>query len=645
MASAGVSAVLSKEELFKLSWDGSKEGSKEGRKAALRTFRSLALHQGRQFKQSRKGGQEKVIMECTSCDAKATLRRAANVWRWREEETMLTHVNCVSQSKANAEDVANLQSVHHAITKGDCSAQLKEVQSHAASNGLNISTTGAHRAKRRILDEDETDYIRSYELIHPWLKDVATKNPNTEITFLRDEDGCFAAAGFVLGDVAEIIMKCGVPVTNLDGTFFDDGQYKGKLLIIESVLADGIRCPLGVLVHHSENKEAFQLLLNMLLRVPGMRQWLDSVDHTLISDRGSGLVPAVKACLKETKHVWCSDHLLRNAVDNSKRFHEEYWRRIVYAKTPMEFTDAISALEAVAPRAAEYIRNIPPETYQLDACCTAGIRKWGRSASTLVEGENGRLKAHKFRAGSPLNALAGALSIQLGVVTRLAKLVSSLPEKQILNKVAAEKFDEAHNRARICVVEATANPFVYIVKQMEMKEDSKLRTIDLSAPFTRHGACVTCHQEMRPCEHLLACAYKCKETHGFFLPGVSSSDDFIKAVHHKTYLAQSVREAIAGKEVRLADSEMLVRWCLTMQQSQPSHIRRLKETRGSSKSASQAEAKTRRRRQQQRHHLLRHLLCCHRGTLPVRHPRCMGRHVWLCRLKLSLRQSALRVLC
>ena len=93
---------------------------------------------------------------------------------------------------------------------------------------------------------------------------------------------------------------------------------------------------------------------------------------------------------------------------------------------------------------------------------------------------------------------------------------------------------------------------------MEMKEDSKLRTIDLSAPFTRHGACVTCHQEMRPCEHLLACAYKCKETHGFFLPGVSSSDDFIKAVHHKTYLAQSVREAIAGKEVRLADSEMLV---------------------------------------------------------------------------------------
>ncbi|XRB06796.1 hypothetical protein NFJ02_29g67500 [Pycnococcus provasolii] len=173
MASAGVSAVLSKEELFKLSWDGSKEGSKEGRKAALRTFRSLALHQGRQFKQSRKGGQEKVIMECTSCDAKATLRRAANVWRWREEETMLTHVNCVSQSKANAEDVANLQSVHHAITKGDCSAQLKEVQSHAASSGLNISTTGAHRAKRRILDEDETDYIRSYELIHPWLKEAA----------------------------------------------------------------------------------------------------------------------------------------------------------------------------------------------------------------------------------------------------------------------------------------------------------------------------------------------------------------------------------------------------------------------------------------------------------------------------------------
>ena len=92
---------------------------------------------------------------------------------WREEETMLTHVSCVSQSKANAEDVANLQSVHHAITKGDCSAQLKEVQSHAASSGLNISTTGAHRAKRRILDEDETDYIRSYELIHPWLKEAA----------------------------------------------------------------------------------------------------------------------------------------------------------------------------------------------------------------------------------------------------------------------------------------------------------------------------------------------------------------------------------------------------------------------------------------------------------------------------------------
>ena len=54
-----------------------------------------------------------------------------------------------------------------------------------------LSTTGAYRAKRKILDEDEADYNRSFELIEAWLNDVKAKNPQTETVFMSDVDGRF----------------------------------------------------------------------------------------------------------------------------------------------------------------------------------------------------------------------------------------------------------------------------------------------------------------------------------------------------------------------------------------------------------------------------------------------------------------------
>lgn len=296
----------------------------------------------------------------------------------------------------------------------------------------------------------------------------------------------------------------------------------------------------------------------MVLRVKGMREWMDNADCTLISDRGSGLVPAVGECLSLTRHVWCTDHLYRNTKDNSKEFHEGYWRKIVYAVTPSDFKDAIEALQNVVPKAAEYVGKIAPETYNLDACCTAGIRKWGRSASTLVEGENARFKAAKYRAGSPIGALAGCLIIQLDVLTRMAKAASAMLDEQILVKLAGEKLDKEHEKARRCVVKETSEPYVWIVTDASKGDDVKQRTVDLSEPFSRHGSCVKCHQEMCPCKHLLAAAYAAKKKHGAFLPGVSTSEAFIKAVHHKAYYAQSLREAVANKAVKLADTELLL---------------------------------------------------------------------------------------
>ena len=55
-----------------------------------------------------------------------------------------------------------------------------------APSGLNISTTSAYRAKRKILDEDEADYNRSFELIEAWLNDVKAKNSQTETVFMSE---------------------------------------------------------------------------------------------------------------------------------------------------------------------------------------------------------------------------------------------------------------------------------------------------------------------------------------------------------------------------------------------------------------------------------------------------------------------------
>ena len=564
-AGAGADVPSGVAALFSATWDGSEEGKQQGRKEAIRAFHDEALKMNKKFKQDNgSSSSRKVVLVCAGCDkscpekvAKATLRRQDNKWRWIASETLLDHVNCVTIVKANFRDVAALPAVKTSVaTAGVKCASLKQLQQLAADAGLQVNKTAAYRAKRAVLDEDCASYERSFQLVAPFLEELKKMNEDSATVCANDEDGRFAYAGFCLASAARTMMACGEPVTQLDATFFNDGAYKGRIMVLEAILPGKVQLPLGIIVHHGETKDAFKVLIDLVLTVDGVRAFLNSKEHCMITDRGTALIPAVAECLPAVAHQYCAMHLLLNVLEQSGSLFEPYFWKVVKAKTPQALDDAMAILKGNNPKAAEYLDKTDPTKWQLHHAAEAGVRKFKRTSSTCVEGENNRFGSLGLRAGSPLNALAGCLKVQAEVFTRLKHESAAIDNDEVLGPSAKKLFEQELEGARKCRAVATGEG-EYIWHVTDAEEPHITRTIDLAEPWKRHGSCLVAHQEMRPCKHVLAAAVLCKDVHGVFVPGISEQKQFLAQVHHATYLASNFKRAMNSNCARLVDTELL----------------------------------------------------------------------------------------
>ncbi|XRB23661.1 hypothetical protein RI054_35g135150 [Pseudoscourfieldia marina] len=426
----------------------------------------------------------------------------------------------------------------------------------------------ASRARKIAMNDNQENYERSFELIEPWLQGLKDNNKDTKTVFLRDKDGRFAAGGYVLGAVADIVKECALPMGAMDATHFVNGQYKGKILILEAQFPSGTILPVAIIIHHGEIAAAYKLLLGMVFEVPGMKEYMNSSSFTIISDRGSAVLAAIEECLPHAHSLWCCIHLFRNSIDFGGEYRLNQFMKIVDASTPDDFQEALDELRATKPKAAQYLENQTPyEKWQQHYLTKAGARRWGRTTSNAVEVENGRAKIEGIRSGTPLNALMLMESKQLDVITKLQKEADKVTKLgSVLIPCAVKMYETNSARASKCEVTDTSEKYVYHVRDTT-KHHSTARRVDLSKPFERHGHCVSPHDKKLPCKHVIAASRRCLLVlHAEYAPNITTSQDFLLHVHDPCYRAARFCGVFQGDRcvINLVDDELLERDAKTL---------------------------------------------------------------------------------
>lgn len=113
-----------------------------------------------------------------------------------------------------------------------------------------------------------------------------------------------------------------------------------------------------------------------------MCEWLDSTEHILISDKDEGLTGAAEQELPNTHHMKCFKHITRNMAANSRlekgaSVSAASWA-LQSAKSKQEFDKKISEMVQEFPLAAQYLQDIPHETWALYAIEDLAKKTYGQ---------------------------------------------------------------------------------------------------------------------------------------------------------------------------------------------------------------------------------------------------------------------------
>lgn len=183
--------------------------------------------------------------------------------------------------------------------------------------GFVVSYKKAWTGKQKAVAKAYGDFETSYDMLRRWLTAVQFYMPGSVVEWdLRPnpQDGRTVIFNRVFWAFKPCIDAFAYlkPMIQVDGTHLY-GKYKGKLLL--AMAQDGNRniTPIACAIVEEENEDAWGWFLILLrLRVVKDRQGL-----CLISDRGSGLMEAVKNpqvgwIPPFAHHVYCIRHLASN---------------------------------------------------------------------------------------------------------------------------------------------------------------------------------------------------------------------------------------------------------------------------------------------------------------------------------------------
>jgi hypothetical protein len=280
------------------------------------------------------------------------------------------------------------------------------------------------------------------------------------------------------------------PVLVLDGAHLTP-QGTGILLVAVGSDAENHIVPLAMGLVPTESCASWMYFLGHLLEsIPTLNQPATVVK----SDRGKGLIAAVQQVLPEATHVWCIQHLIRNATMKLRGVAYAEMSPLIYhaarARLLDQFHAAMASIKEKYEPVAAYLNEIPPIQW-----CEAFLKvpQWGLATSNNAESLNSLLLS--ARHNGPLACFIKLRSwlfenfasrrIQASLTTRWSPLVE-------------EHLQVSRGPARCCTIR-TGVPGTY-----EVTQGNTTFALQLGMPPLDPCSCRLYSQIRVPCIHMIA---------------------------------------------------------------------------------------------------------------------------------------------
>lgn len=233
-------------------------------------------------------------------------------------------------------------------------------------HGVNLSYIQAYRVKEKIRQTLWGDDVKSFQKIPALLTKMRggiNGKPRTAWTKLElDSKGQFARCA-VFPVATAHASEYTRNFLAMDGTHCT-ARHRLTLLAITTLDGNGQVLPLVWGLVPTESEEHWAWFLKFCR---GHLSGVDNDDSVIMSDRGKGLIPAVRKNFPYAKHAYCAFHIKRNVETRyGKECAKLFWG-CAYAKNRTSYEDSIRKLRGVNDECGDYVCEIPPEQYSIYA--------------------------------------------------------------------------------------------------------------------------------------------------------------------------------------------------------------------------------------------------------------------------------------
>lgn len=176
---------------------------------------------------------------------------------------------------------------------------------------ISASCMKCHRAKGQAIDDTVGNAEDSFLNLESYFERLKATNPGT-VTAIDTEQDIEGNTRFLFFAASIQGFRCLRHVLIIDGTHLS-GKYKGVLLTARGQDANFQVFPLAFAVVDGETEHAWTWFLSKVERIIA-----DSIALSIISDRHSSILKALREVFPMSHHGACIVHLMRNVVSRYK---------------------------------------------------------------------------------------------------------------------------------------------------------------------------------------------------------------------------------------------------------------------------------------------------------------------------------------
>ncbi|XP_010501714.1 PREDICTED: uncharacterized protein LOC104778986 [Camelina sativa] len=250
-------------------------------------------------------------------------------------------------------------------------------------HGVSVSYMQAWRGKERGMAALHGTFEEGYRLLPAYCEQIKLVNPGSFASVSSSgPENCFQRL-FVAYQACISGFTSGCrPLLELDRAYLK-GKYLGTMLCAAAVDADDGLFPLAIAVVDIESDENWMWFLSELRKLLGMNS--ESMPRvTILSERHSGIVAAVKSHFPTAFHGFCLHYVSENFRDTFKntKLVNMFWSA-VYALTASEFESKMSEMIEVSQDVIQWFELFPPELWAV--AFFQGLVRYGHFALGITE--------------------------------------------------------------------------------------------------------------------------------------------------------------------------------------------------------------------------------------------------------------------